>query len=137
MVGISLVGCAETPSQLAVARATVTAVVKGTDGVPRATTVGAMVVESNGFVYVDAVIPTVAPTSIRFQIEQPVIVYNQTATRGVGTRLIADTAGLTFRVKSFVNAVPSEIAVLNASSSDIIAVFRTTPIMANGVVHTN
>ncbi len=96
-----------------------------------------MVVESNGFVYVDAVIPTVAPASIRFQIEQPVIVYNQTAARGVGSRLIADTAGLSFRVKSFINAVPSEIAVLNASSSDTIAVFRTTPVMANGVVHTN
>lgn len=137
LLSISLSGCGESPSQPAPTRTFITSVVTSAAGVSRVETVNAVVVESNGFVYVDAVVPAVSPAPIRFQIQQPVIVYLATAARGVGGKVIEDTAGLSFRVKSVVNAVPSEIAVLNAITADTIAVFRTSPVLSNGVVNTN
>jgi hypothetical protein len=129
--------CADTSSTAPSSAMDVSVTVLTRSGGISTSSVTASVVESEGVVYVDAVVPQLSADAIRFQIEEPIVPFVVSPTRSVGAKLREDTGGVSIRIKATVNTYPSELAFLGSTSGDTLAVFRTIPIVSGSVVKTN
>jgi hypothetical protein len=131
-----LAACDRAPVEVAKVGTEVTVTRIDARGIRSTSTVAALVVEQDGLAYVDAPMPT-SGQMVRFQIEEPALPFTTTAGRTVGSKVRTDSLNISTRIKALSNGYPSEFAMLNATTLDTIAVYRSNPAFSSGIVHTN
>jgi hypothetical protein len=90
--------------------------------------VSATVIEAGGVVAVDVVDPSLGTAPARVIIETPMTASGLASSADIGTRAWSDTLNTTIRIKSVVSGVPRELAFLNATSGDTMAVLSSNAV---------
>ena len=129
-----LAACAAEP--VTAPSATHVATITTTDASGRETRrlVSATLVQAGGVVAVDVTDPALGTAPTRVIVEMPMTASGLASSADVGTRAWNDTLNTTIRIKRVVSGIPRELAFLNVTTGDTMAVLSSNAVFNGSTV---